>query len=130
MPLRVGIESVYQSKLAWSNNTFIDGTKSTMPKNIRDYVAKNRIRLAAAISQGITHIMLSIETGWTNVGPERLIDHERCRVSSPDHFRMAQLVLCHLFPGRGFQLPQFVLLDIFDPYQAAVLRGNRHLDSG
>lgn len=119
-PMEQSIERLYQNDRQGGTVSFTNTTGTKFKEQVLNYVAANRARLDLAISEGVTNITPSFETGWSIYGSLRCTHHFKRDKSSPDHFRLAQLILLHLFPNRGFQLHQYILFHVFEVNQAPI----------
>lgn len=121
--LQTAIDRIYLNMVATraAANTFYSTINAnTFKDKVRDFVRENRHVLAAARAAGKDHILFKFETGWSGRGYDRLRRHRHLGSDSPDHFRLALLVLQHLHPTRGFKYHQFVLLDVLTDAQAGI----------
>ena len=120
--LRKGIDAEFSKNRSKAARFFDQlSNETTMKTAVQGIVAANRSYvLPAARRQNIDHIMFKAEVGWSYKGYERCGQHARLDITSPDAFRLAQLVARHLHPTRGFRLHQFILLDIVQANQAAI----------
>ncbi|KAK5114563.1 hypothetical protein LTR85_010140 [Meristemomyces frigidus] len=120
-----GVQQAYNLKrsAACKYNDFYSSVRSveSMGEVVKD-IAKiyRRDVLPKARAAGCDHVMLRGEVGWSYKGYNRCEDHATLDEGSPAAFRLAQCVLMHLFPKRGFRLHQFVVFDIIDAVQAGI----------
>ncbi|CAK1365503.1 hypothetical protein CB0940_09988 [Cercospora beticola] len=116
-----GANWAYQQARPKGTKTFWAGVDMpTLRKNVQKLVAENRKMVADARAANSDHLIPNPEIGWGYRGYNRLHNHNNLDESSPDIFRYAQLVLRHLFRGRGFRLHQFILFDVWNEVQAGI----------
>ncbi|KAK5678637.1 hypothetical protein LTS10_009081 [Elasticomyces elasticus] len=106
--------------------------KDSMATIVERLVAYFRdVLLPAAEAADVDHVMFKAECGWSIKGYERCEVHEMLDESSPAGFRLARLVLVHMFPTRGFErLHQFVLFDVVTPEQSGIGESIGHVMCG
>ena len=98
----------------------VDKQYKPMQTVVSDVAKVYREIVAEAEADGLDHIMIRPEVGWAWQGYDRCRAHYTLDESFPPAFRLAQCVLVHLFPTKGFQLYQFVLFDVVGSEGAAV----------
>ncbi|KAK4890167.1 hypothetical protein LTR27_011159 [Elasticomyces elasticus] len=96
--------------------------KDSMITVVERLVAYYRnVLLPAAEAADVDHVMFKAECGWSTKGYEQCELHEMLDESSPAGFRLARLVLVHMFPTRGFEkLHQFVLFEVVTREQSGI----------
>ena len=110
--IKTGVNLEFQRHRTGYANFFIS-CRSTWKANVKKFVEENRKMLEEAKAQHCNHIMFKPETGWACHGYRRCHEHKTL-TSSPDVFRLAQLLLSYLFPDKGFKLHQYMVFDVLD----------------
>jgi hypothetical protein len=110
--------------------TFFDTTHNSFEGHVRELVdyhlhvilpdAERQRRLIDGVLLPVTHILLPGEVGLASWGYDRCDQHRKWKGSSPDHFRLIQIVARILWPNDGWDLYQVFVFEMIRHPQAAI----------
>jgi hypothetical protein len=119
--LQAGIDVIWRTELGNKpTSSFFNDVSTSIWDAVKATASSGNELLSRARAAHIDHVMFKAEVGWSSKGYERCQTHRKLQDGSPDAFRLAHLLVRHLYPLRKFHLHQFYLFDIVRPEQAGI----------